>query len=178
MQLTGIARGALAINKEYKLAPTRIYMPNGGVGNCGYCKFSGFHQEQREMERLRADQNQEEPRFERAYCQIRKVEIGLPLYTHCNNFFTRSDVPEGPIFSDRERSGVEPRIPWNGSHEPRGCVTGKCVICDRVIEKGIEVDTDEGTLEQFCCNGHYVRWWKTTYPGHELAWDSTRPEPE
>ena len=153
-------------------------MPNGGPDNCGYCKFSGFHQEQREMERLRALKNQEEPEpGGQAYCQIRKVEIAVPLWTYCINQHTQSDVPEGPIFASGIYEGYC-RIPWNGSHEPRTSVPGKCLICDRVFERGIEVDTDEGTLEQFCCNGHYVRWWKETYPGQELAFDYNWKEPE
>ena len=136
-------------------------MPNGGPDNCGHCKFSDYH----------------EQRPTQTFCQIRKVEIPEPMWTYCINQHTQSDVPEGPIFTSGIYEGYC-RIPWNGSHEPRTYVPGKCLICDRVFEKGIEVNTDEDTLEQFCCNGHYVRWWKETYPGQELAFDYNWKEPE
>jgi hypothetical protein len=150
-------------------------MPNGGADNCASCGFN------------RANGGvwnwldfMSTARLEIAFCTIRGVKITDPLYTYCVNFESEDPTPDGPIctqglFEPDFYPG--PRIPWHGVNEPTFNVAGTCSSCGRFTEKGIVIQTDSGE-KHFCCNGHYVKWWRQQHPNEHFRWDLDKwPEP-
>jgi hypothetical protein len=120
-------------------------------------------------------------RLDNAYCTIRGADIPNPLWTYCVNCESKGPTPVGPICTvglPEEKSGyLYPRIPWHGKRQPRLDVPGTCA-CGRFTERGIAVETDEGE-RHFCCNGHYVKWWRQEHPSESYKWDLKEwPEPE
>lgn len=110
------------------------------------------------------------------HCSIRDVTIRHPLFTDCLNGHINSDVPEGPIFSLRF-SSPDRRIPWHGPHEPRCALRGECLVCGASLRYGILLDNDEGAVMKFCCNRHYLEWWKQNHESEKLRWDYEWEEP-
>jgi hypothetical protein len=135
-------------------------MPNGGSDNCNSCKFNKFNQ---------SDSQSPPDRMRKAYCIIRDTTILSVLWTYCVNYHTGSDIPDGPIFS----VGIydENRIPWWGKNKPKIVTSGLCNVCRKKIEKGIEVQINNKENKQFCCDQHYVKWWKKKNPHIKIAWD-------
>jgi len=143
---------ARTLTSPRRALPRGKQMPNGGGDNCWACGFNransgqwhGYHD-----------------LAELAYCTIRDVNISNPLWTYCANMHTRQAVPEGPILASGIYENGYVRIPWHGDHEPlKGNVQGECAICGRVITKGIQIDMDTEGTRSFCCNSHYLSWWK------------------
>jgi len=153
-------------------------MPNGGGDNCGHCPFN---------EVLANPAGR--PGWAEAdhgYCSIRQTRIEVALWTYCLNQRTRSPEPDGPIFScgHAEPGRIYPRIPWHGDQAPQlGHADAECVMCggpceDSVLRQGIRIEAEDG-WKQFCCNGHYVTWWKDLHPGERIDfWDRDWPEPD
>ena len=108
-------------------------MPNGGSDNCSNCRHNHLRQSPR-------NRNVDIDRMKRMYCVLRGVNISNILYTYCANFFSDSDVPEGPIFSAGIDSNI--RLPWNNKYEPKFGISGICKICNREFDKGISVKDD------------------------------------
>ena len=60
------------------------------------------------------------------------------------------------------------RIPWYGKNRPQIVkVTGTCSVCNDPFENGIQVDDEKGPA-RFCCNAHYLEWWKQRHPDEKL----------
>jgi hypothetical protein len=117
--------------------------------------------------------------LDNAFCTISSVKIANPLWTYCVNCHSKAPTPDGPIcmVGLHEKKYLYVRIPWHGARRPRLMVPGTCV-CGRFAKDGIAVETDEGE-EHFCCNAHYVAWWKQQHPGESYKWDlKAWPEPE
>jgi len=152
-------------------------MPNGGGDCCGTCPFN----------EVLSDPDKR-PGWEaagRGYCSIRKTRIATAFWTYCLNWHTKSPEPDGPILScgHPEPGQTFPRIPWHGHREPQlGRVDGDCVMCggscaDGILRQGIRVEDDDGE-KVFCCNGHYVEWWKDRHPDERGDyWSRDWPEP-
>lgn len=109
-------------------------------------------------------------------CGIRDVLIRHPMFTDCFNGHIDSDVPEGPIFSLRFYS-PDRRIPWHGPTDPRCTLRGDCLVCGRPFRYGVLIQSDDKLVGKFCCNRHYVQWWKENHPFEELRWDYEWEEP-
>lgn len=146
-------------------------MPNGGPDCCGTC---GFNRVNNGKWRFPERDSAREP----SYCTIRHQSILRPFWTYCMNWHTQSNIPDGPIFTSGTYAMGYCRIPWHDNNEPRICVAGKCFVCGHLYEKGIEVNVGDTEVRQFCCNAHYVRWWKENHPFEELPWDYKQQEPE
>jgi len=138
-------------------------MPNGGTDNCGVCGFN------------RANGGkwgwpEDKAAFEKAYCTIRDVPIPHPIFTYCANCRTKSEIPDGPILACglHEKGVLYRRIPWHGKNRPQMAkVTGTCSVCNGPFEDGIQVDDKEDPVK-FCCNDHYLEWWKQRHPDEKL----------
>ena len=133
-------------------------MPNGGIDNYGVCGFN-------KANGGKWGWPDDKGALERAYCTIRDVPIPNPLWTYCANRHTKSDIPYGPILTSglHEKGILYRRIPWHGKNCPQHCAAGKCAVCDNGFENGLQVDDKEGPLT-FCCNDHYLNWWKQRHP--------------
>ena len=133
-------------------------MPNGGcLDNCFECQF------------YRVDKSKElttegNIKKEFDYCTIRHLQIAKSCWTYCINSRTGDAVPHGPVYANGlygDNGYV--RIPWNGRYEPRKVISGICRICHQTFEDGIEVNTNDEEVLQFCSNDHYLNWWKETH---------------
>lgn len=146
----------------------RCLIKGWGSDNCGTCAFNQANNGKWGYQTNQATK-------ELAYCKIRKVSISNPIYTYCANWHTKKDAPDGPMFSPGLSSAYV-RIPWNNEREPKPHVRGKCSICGTTFAKGIKVNTDKGEEVQFCCDRHYVKWWKIKHPDQQLGWGIVHPE--
>lgn len=151
-------------------------MPNGGSDNCLFCRFNRLNKENFDKAHdlfFQRVPESADPADYISFCTIRNLPIDKPLATYCLNQRPGGDYfPHGKDFSTTPcdavytlgTNGYE-RIPWNGANAPRIYVPGTCLVCGIKFEDGIEVDTDTGVPAQFCCNDHYLAWWKEKHPG-------------
>ena len=143
-------------------------MPNGGSDNCGRCPFN--------QASMLVEDNPHQ--LKDSFCTIRNLPIRNPLWTYCWNRRSRSEKPQGPVFTQGIYENGYCRIPWNGKHEPRSYVAGKCEVCGRIFkEQGIEV-LDNNLSLQFCCNAHYIQWWKDKHRGVVLPYEYIFEDPD
>jgi hypothetical protein len=151
-------------------------MPNGGVDNCAHCRF-------------RSSPDRAWRVGDSLECTIRKVIIPHPAWTYCANIHTRSSIPVGPIFiAGLAEIGARPigedkmwivapagatyvRIPCYEDTFPKLGTSGVCWVCSRTFENGISLSTDQEGVISFCCNKHYVDWWKKNNPDQKLRWE-------
>jgi len=150
-------------------------MPNGGIDNCGLCGFN----------RANAGvwwnhENITKEKLENAFCTLRSVKVTVPMWTYCLNFETKKTEPDGPIcmvgLIEKKPGWLYARIPWHGTREPKLCVAGTCG-CGRAVAEGIAVQTEDGP-QFFCCNAHYIAWWRKQHPNETYRWDLKEwPEP-
>lgn len=150
-------------------------MPNGGIDNCGLCGFNRANGGVWDSHEIITDE-----RLKNAFCTLRGVKVSVPMMSYCRNFKTKETVPDGPICTvglSEEKSGwLYPRIPWHGDCEPKLYVAGTCG-CGRTVAKGIAIQTEQGT-QFFCCNAHYIKWWRKQHPNETYHWDLKEwPEP-
>ncbi len=110
-------------------------MPNGGTDNCGECYF-----------------------FLGGVCLRRHTRVINQYYSYCDNFAV--DAIQGPIYANGLYDNGYVRIPWNDSYEPRKVISGICHICHQTFKDGLEVNTNDKEVLQFCSNEHYLDWWK------------------
>ena len=144
-------------------------MPKGGPDNSGACGFNRANKDKwRGYLALRKS----------AYCTLRSVSIRNPLWTYCANIHTKESVPRGPIFASGLEENGYVRIPWHNDKEPQfKDVQGKCDECGRSILEGIQIDAGGGETRRFCCNAHYLQWWKEKHPKEVLTWQYKLREP-
>jgi hypothetical protein len=137
-------------------------MPNGGPDNCSTC---GFNRRNRGEWRNPAPDEKQLP-----FCEIRQLAVLMEHWTYCENWHSRSAVPSGPVYSSgiyEYESGYH-RIPWHGNTEPEIVHDGICQQCEAEIQEGISIALVERPPVTFCCNLHYLQWWKAKHP-HEQA---------
>jgi hypothetical protein len=147
-------------------------MPNGGIDNCGVCGFNRANEGVWERHDYLSIE-----RLDNAFCTIRDVRISNALWTYCANCHSKERTPTGPIciVGLHEEAGyLYSRIPWHGGRRPTINVPGTCG-CGRFAHQGIAIETDEGE-QHFCCNGHYVEWWRRQHPNESYEWDVEWPE--
>ena len=137
-------------------------MPNGGADNCGTCGYN------------LANKGAWGPPGcgdGEAYCSMRILPIPNPFWTYCANWQSRGDQPEGPLFATGLHEHGYTRIPWDGEDEPRPMCLGRCHVCNREFERGLRVAAATERERQFCCNAHYMEWWRLRHPEVKLEWE-------
>ena len=136
-------------------------MPNGGPDNCGTC---GFNRRNRGIWRNPAPSDQEPP-----YCEIRGAVVLVDHWTYCQNWHTRTRKPIGPIYGSGLYEAGYRRIPWHGAVEPEHMGAGTCSECGQAFAEGIAVAVTEAAPRSFCCNLHYLQWWKREHPQEDAS---------
>lgn len=134
-------------------------MPNGGPDNCGNC---GFNRRNRGIWRNPTPNESELP-----FCEIRKVHVMIDHWTYCQNWHTRTSEPIGPIYASGLYEDGYRRIPWHGNIEPERVYDGVCCECGTRFNDGLQVAALESAAREFCCNLHYLEWWKRQHPGED-----------
>ena len=137
-------------------------MPNGGSDNCWCCPFLDGPEQPRDHEYLREGSGH-------FLCKIRNTTITNVLWTYCKNLGSKSYIPDGPIFIGGI-DGDYSRIPFTDNKRPEMGVSIQCQICERPNARGILVEY-KGQSQGFCCDKHYVQWWKKEHPNIELYYD-------
>ncbi len=51
------------------------------------------------------------------------------------------------------------------------CIVVFLFSCDEIFENGLESSNNSTGIDKFCCDLHYVQWWKSKHPHEILAWD-------
>jgi len=131
-------------------------MPNGGPDNCGTCGFN--------RRNLGIWRNPSPNENEVSFCQIRSIAFTADHWTYCENWHTRSPQPVGPVYSSGLYENGYRRIPWHGNIEPVHISGGLCSECGQRFADGIQIATVESAAREFCCNLHYLTWWKREHP--------------
>ena len=139
-------------------------MPNGGPDNCGTC---GFNRRNHGVWRNPApDESQT------SFCEVRAVAILADHWTYCQNWHSRTRAPIGPVYISGLYDQGYHRIPWHGMIAPEFIQTGVCNECGASIEDGISIATIESAPLGFCCNLHYMQWWKGQHPNDDAPMSS------
>ena len=88
-------------------------------------------------------------------------------WTYCQNWHSRTRIPIGPVYASGVYEHGYRRIPWHGLIAPEFVQSGVCSECGASIEDGISIAAVESAPIRFCCNLHYVQWWKRQHPNGE-----------
>ena len=131
-------------------------MPNGGPDNCSTC---GFNRRNNGVWGNSARDDSEMP-----FCEIRGVLVLNDHWTYCQNWHTRTRAPVGPIYASGIYDECYRRIPWHGAVAPELINAGVCNECGDPVHDGISIPVLEGAPLAFCCNLHYLEWWKRQHP--------------
>ena len=145
-------------------------MANGGHDNCLTCGFNRANSGQWGF----PPEEDLEAWTRPGHCTIRQTDIPNPLMTFCANYRTRETAPRGEIYSEglTEEACTYPRIPWHAGQGPRmKDSAGQCGVCGRSFTRGIRLALRDGSTLRFCCNAHYLKWWRQQHPGEVLAYD-------
>ncbi len=97
-------------------------------------------------------------------------------WTYCQNWHTRTREPIGPIYASGIYEGGYRRIPWHGLVAPEFVQSGVCSECGASINDGISIPAVERAPITFCCNLHYLQWWKRQHPDEEAPMSADIPE--
>lgn len=71
-----------------------------------------------------------------------------------------SQVEEQVFYPGLYENSTYFRIPAHHNIQPELNVRGKCIVCDSSFQRGIRVQE----TAYFCCNKHYLAWWRTRNP--------------
>ena len=140
-------------------------MPNGGPDNCSTC---GFNRCNRGVWRNPAPDESQPP-----FCEIRGVPIFNDHWTYCQNWHTRTPAPVGPIYASGMYDQSYRRIPWHGAIAPEPIGSGICNECSGPVHDGLSIPAVEGAPLAFCCNLHYLQWWKRQHPDEDAPWSES-----
>src|SRR5690349_2840016 len=134
-------------------------MPNGGPDNCGTCGFNRRNQGIWRNPLPNEDQV--------SFCEIRNVAVVADHWTYCQNWHTQSREPIGPIYASGLYENGYRRIPWHGNIEPDQGIAGACDECGLHFNDGLQIAVLESKPRNFCCNRHYLAWWRRTHPNED-----------
>lgn len=130
-------------------------MPNGGSDNCGEC-----------IHNIGKNNNIFPPE---AFCKIRQISPQNPFWTYCENFFSEEKEIIGLVYSKGIYEEGYTRIPWHHVYEPSESTDGICAICKKEYQEGLKVEIEGKKIRGFCCNAHYIRWWKQNHKNETLS---------
>jgi hypothetical protein len=88
-------------------------------------------------------------------------------WIYCQNWHTRTRISIGPIYSSGIYEDSYRRIPWHGLIAPEFVQSGVCSECGASVNDGISIPAMESAPLTFCCNLHYLQWWKQQHPDEE-----------
>ncbi len=159
-------------------------MGNGGGDSCRNCAYNVAVQEMGPFPLGTASSEKSTDEWRSlSRCSLRSVDISYPFSTFCANFRwvgqeSESEEALGLIYAEgyTEELWTYPRIPWHGENEvfkvsnDRSSAELKCFVCGRESDKWLLVMDSEGA-HVFCCNAHYVNWWRKVHSGEPLAYN-------
>ncbi len=158
-------------------------MGNGGGDSCRNCALNVAVQEMGPYPLGLFTRRKKKERWRSlSRCSLRNLDIPHPFSTFCSNFKWPGQEREagevlGPIYAEgyTEEMWTYPRIPWHGEYEVFQVspdmlgMEAKCSVCDRGSDKWLFVRDNDGA-HVFCCNAHYVRWWRQVHSGEPVAY--------
>ena len=99
--------------------------------------------------------------FTTATIGVTEFPIPSPLWSKCMKESHGPTRVQGQIFYPglREQNGYS-RIPAHGTIRPMLIHQGTCDICGSEFSQGLLVRE----VTHFCCNKHYLQWWKDRNP--------------
>lgn len=84
-----------------------------------------------------------------------------PLWNFCSTESHGPTVLKGQKFlPGLYEKSIYFRIPTHNNIQPEIGVSGQCSVCSNDFERGIVVRE----ITYFCCNKHYLQWWKKRHP--------------
>ena len=95
------------------------------------------------------------------------VPVLIDHWTYCQNWHTRTREPLGPIYASGLYETGYCRIPWHGNIEPEQIGAGVCIECGDRFAAGLQIAGVESATREFCCNLHYLQWWRREHPGED-----------
>lgn len=115
------------------------------------------------------------PQFFMAGLSPDEFPVPSPLWTVC---LTESHGPatvKGQLFVPGLcENRVYFRLPAHGKIEPERVREGTCDVCSQAFAQGLVVTE----ITRFCCNKHYLQWWKKKHPEEYRKFNGPCPEDE
>jgi len=100
------------------------------------------------------------PGFTTATIGVREFPVPSPLWATCMQEAHGACRVNGHKFYPGLREHCYSRIPAHGAIMPSLVNDGRCDICGNDFTRGIVIKE----VTQFCCNKHYLQWWKDRHP--------------
>ncbi len=100
-----------------------------------------------------------------SYSSVAAGKEGIPVpgtfWSLCTTEFHGTSKINGQVFyPGLYENSTYFRIPAHRNIRPELQASGTCVICDSIFEQGIRIME----VSHFCCNTHYLQWWKSRNP--------------
>lgn len=104
--------------------------------------------------------------FSSSEASTSEFPIPSPLWSFCcSEAMGRPKVRGQEFYQGLFENGCM-KIPAHGNIIPALVNHVTCHVCSKDAEKGIEVKE----VKQFCCNKHYLQWWKDQHPEIYSKW--------
>jgi len=100
------------------------------------------------------------PGFTTATIGVAEFPIPSPLWAICMEETHGPTKVKGQVFYPGLREHCYSRVPAHGTIKPLLIDDGTCDICGSEFLRGLMVKE----VTQFCCNKHYLQWWKDRHP--------------
>ncbi len=101
------------------------------------------------------------PSFTNEAAGIEGIEIPGPFWSLCQKESHGESTVKGQLFHPGlVENHNYARIPAHGKCKPLRIDEGVCAICGSEFSRGIMIRE----ITTFCCNKHYLEWWKTQHP--------------
>jgi len=113
------------------------------------------------------------PEFSAAGSNIVEFPVPSPLWTICQQEPHARKKVKGQLFLPGLCENYTYfRIPAHGRIEPEIVNDGICDICGREFSRGLVVRE----ITCFCCNKHYLQWWRREHPDEYSKFNRHDPE--
>ncbi len=99
--------------------------------------------------------------FTTAAVGVKEFPVPSPLWTICMRETHGQSRVNGHTFYPGLHEKCYSRIPAHGAIRPLLIDNGRCDICGDDFTRGIMLTE----VTHFCCNKHYLQWWKDRHPG-------------
>ncbi len=101
------------------------------------------------------------PGFTTSSIGVLEIDIPSPLWSMCMKECHGSSMEKGQLFyPGLLEQQCYSRIPAHGTVKPQLILEGLCDICGKEFSNGIMIKE----VTRFCCNRHYLQWWKDHNP--------------
>lgn len=98
--------------------------------------------------------------FTTATIGVEEFPIPSPMWALCMQETHGPKRVNGHIFYPGLREHCYSRIPAHGAIKPLFIDDSRCDICGNEFSRGLVVREET----HFCCNKHYLQWWKARHP--------------